>query len=297
MRNWFEVVPTPRRGMGWSAASWYNSIGQCSGEQSRLICAVPGADDGIVRGYCGTRGGPCTTTEGSAGFFHCCRPAVFGTTSAAPTGTTSGTGKGGSTTGTTSTTGTGKGGATTATGTGVCATQSRAGGSSYWRGVQTALCSRGFDPGIVDGVVGTNTRGAITRFQQSSGLTGSGRIDATTASALGVTAEAGQSSGGGGGRTTTPTTDPNTPSQTENAGFFSNFFNLRNPLFWLTLAGVATTVGGTAYYIHKRSKDRAGALAELSDTGLDRELAMVQAEQEQAAYEAKRIGSGKGRKK
>jgi peptidoglycan hydrolase-like protein with peptidoglycan-binding domain len=149
---------------------------------------------------------------------------------------------------------------------------------------------------VIDGVVGTNTRGAITQFQQSSGISATGRVDAATAAALGVAAETGQSSGGSS-RTTTPTTDPNTPPQTENAGFFSNFFNARNPLFWLTLAGVAATVGGTAYYIRKRGKDRAAGLAELSDTGLDRELAMVQAEQEQAAYEAKKLTPAKRRAK
>src|SRR5678815_4797007 len=52
------------------------------------------------------------------------------------------------------------------------------------RQVQTALRSRGFDPGPVDGVMGSKTTMAIRNFQLSQGLTPSGMMDEATMNAL-----------------------------------------------------------------------------------------------------------------
>jgi len=52
------------------------------------------------------------------------------------------------------------------------------------RQVQTVLRSRGFDPGLIDGVMGSKTIMAIRNFQLSQGLTPSGMMDEATMNAL-----------------------------------------------------------------------------------------------------------------
>jgi peptidoglycan hydrolase-like protein with peptidoglycan-binding domain len=64
--------------------------------------------------------------------------------------------------------------------------------------VQQALKAKGFDPGTTDGVMGAQTQQAIRNFQQANGLQATGRVDAQTAKALGVSTAAGQSRTGAG---------------------------------------------------------------------------------------------------
>ena len=52
--------------------------------------------------------------------------------------------------------------------------------------VQSALKSKGMDPGPEDGVMGPKTQSALREFQKSNNLQATGRLDEKTASALGV---------------------------------------------------------------------------------------------------------------
>jgi peptidoglycan hydrolase-like protein with peptidoglycan-binding domain len=52
------------------------------------------------------------------------------------------------------------------------------------RDAQRTLALLGFDPGPPDGVLGPRTKAAVTRFQQSQGLTSTGALDAKTRSTL-----------------------------------------------------------------------------------------------------------------
>src|SRR5690606_23697652 len=45
----------------------------------------------------------------------------------------------------------------------------------YVAGIQEALRMRGYDPGVVDGVAGPRTRGAIRRYQSAVGLPADGQ--------------------------------------------------------------------------------------------------------------------------
>ena len=56
--------------------------------------------------------------------------------------------------------------------------------------VQAALKSKGFEPGPIDGVMGTKTRTAIREFQKSNGLEPTGMLDEKTQEALGVKVDA-----------------------------------------------------------------------------------------------------------
>ena len=49
-----------------------------------------------------------------------------------------------------------------------------------------ALTARGFEPGKIDGAMGSRTRNALREFQRSVGLPSTGRIDAATIAALGL---------------------------------------------------------------------------------------------------------------
>jgi len=62
------------------------------------------------------------------------------------------------------------------------------------RQVQTALKSRGFDPGSIDGVMGPKTMMAIRNFQSSQGMTASGMINEPTLAALQIQPAAGSTS-------------------------------------------------------------------------------------------------------
>jgi peptidoglycan hydrolase-like protein with peptidoglycan-binding domain len=52
--------------------------------------------------------------------------------------------------------------------------------------VQETLRDKGFDPGPIDGVMGSQTRKAIRQYQKSENLPVTGHIDADTAGKLGV---------------------------------------------------------------------------------------------------------------
>lgn len=54
------------------------------------------------------------------------------------------------------------------------------------REVQQALVDKGYDPGPVDGIMGTRTRTAIREFQSDKGIPATGRLDEETQRALGV---------------------------------------------------------------------------------------------------------------
>jgi peptidoglycan hydrolase-like protein with peptidoglycan-binding domain len=52
--------------------------------------------------------------------------------------------------------------------------------------VQETLRDKGYDPGPIDGVMGSQTREAISQYQQSQNLPVTGHLDAETAGKLGV---------------------------------------------------------------------------------------------------------------
>lgn len=58
---------------------------------------------------------------------------------------------------------------------------------------QEALKNQGHDPGSIDGMMGPQTRQAISAFQKASGLKETGRLDAETAKKLGVQKESSSS--------------------------------------------------------------------------------------------------------
>jgi hypothetical protein len=55
--------------------------------------------------------------------------------------------------------------------------------------VQETLRDKGYDPGPADGVLGAQTREAISQYQKSENLTVTGHLDAQTAGKLGVKQE------------------------------------------------------------------------------------------------------------
>jgi peptidoglycan hydrolase-like protein with peptidoglycan-binding domain len=54
---------------------------------------------------------------------------------------------------------------------------------------QETLRDKGYDPGPIDGVLGPQTRGAISQYQKSENLPVTGHLDAQTAGKLGVEPE------------------------------------------------------------------------------------------------------------
>jgi peptidoglycan hydrolase-like protein with peptidoglycan-binding domain len=52
--------------------------------------------------------------------------------------------------------------------------------------VQETLRDKGYNPGPIDGVLGPQTRGAISQYQKSENLPDTGHLDAQTAGKLGV---------------------------------------------------------------------------------------------------------------
>ena len=52
--------------------------------------------------------------------------------------------------------------------------------------IQTALVSKGFNPGVVDGEFGAPTQSAVLQFQEAQGLTVDGQVGPETAAALGI---------------------------------------------------------------------------------------------------------------
>ncbi len=59
---------------------------------------------------------------------------------------------------------------------------------SFYEWVQRRLIAHGFDPGIVDGIWGRNTRAATIEFQTSRGLPPNGQLNEATVTALRATA-------------------------------------------------------------------------------------------------------------
>ncbi|MBI5162324.1 MAG: peptidoglycan-binding protein [Magnetospirillum sp.] len=54
------------------------------------------------------------------------------------------------------------------------------------RNVQQQLQQQGYDVGQIDGVMGPNTRQALSQFQRDNNMPASGRLDQQTMAALGV---------------------------------------------------------------------------------------------------------------
>lgn len=71
---------------------------------------------------------------------------------------------------------------------GAAAAPSRASGlsSNQVRDLQQELSSRGYDPGLVDGLWGQRTQAALRQFQQDQNLAANGRPDSQTMAALGM---------------------------------------------------------------------------------------------------------------
>ena len=140
----------------------------------------------------------------------------------------------------------------------------RSGGSTYWRSVQQKLCNLGYDPGVIDGLVGSNTRGAIRSLQSTVGFTPTGQVDGATGARLNVAAEATAvaTTGGGGGRTTTAPRGGEGEGENDdgNGSTGSGFFSLSNPTMWLTLAGVMLLGGGAVYGVVWYHKEQAAQL-------------------------------------
>ena len=59
--------------------------------------------------------------------------------------------------------------------------------SGVVRSAQQALNDQGYNAGTVDGVMGRHTEAAIRKFQSAKGLQATGKLDAATVAALGVT--------------------------------------------------------------------------------------------------------------
>jgi peptidoglycan hydrolase-like protein with peptidoglycan-binding domain len=61
-----------------------------------------------------------------------------------------------------------------------------AGDQDYTKKVQQTLRDKGYDPGPIDGHMGTQTRDAISQYQKAENLPVTGHLDAETAGKLGV---------------------------------------------------------------------------------------------------------------
>jgi peptidoglycan hydrolase-like protein with peptidoglycan-binding domain len=63
------------------------------------------------------------------------------------------------------------------------------------RAAQQALKDKGYDPGAVDGVMGSRTREAIKNFQTASNLKATGTLNSETREKLGIQSTASANSG------------------------------------------------------------------------------------------------------
>ena len=75
-------------------------------------------------------------------------------------------------------------------------------GPEQIRQAQMVLKQKGFDVGLVDGIMGPRTRKAVTAFQQQQGLQATGQIDQRTVTALGMATGSGQQDNLGRGSST-----------------------------------------------------------------------------------------------
>ena len=66
--------------------------------------------------------------------------------------------------------------------------------SSVIKQVQQKLSAAGHDAGPADGILGAKTQHALRDFQQAKGINATGQVDATTLTALGVSAGMGATS-------------------------------------------------------------------------------------------------------
>lgn len=280
-----------RKMTGMGALGW-NDVAVTYGCSSRrAVCGVPSAEGAwLESGGCVRQTGlDCRTTAGNDGEIYCCppnfplQPVTSTPTSTSTTSTSASTFKdpglleGGGW-------GVGIGGGEGTTQPfGACGARTVPGGTTYWRGIQEILCARGINPGPIDGIYGPQTAQGIKNYQASVGLPQTGIIDSATASRLGVQTSTGRSTGRSG------STTPPTPQEQEEilqASVFTDFFNLRNPIFWLAVAGILLTGAGMSYGVAKTSagKDKveaakgkmaaakseyAGALGGMSDEGLE----------------------------
>jgi peptidoglycan hydrolase-like protein with peptidoglycan-binding domain len=73
-----------------------------------------------------------------------------------------------------------------ARGTSSTSRMARGGSAANVKEAQQALKDKGYDPGPVDGVMGSKTKEAIKSFQSASNLQATGTLDAQTADKLGV---------------------------------------------------------------------------------------------------------------
>jgi len=80
------------------------------------------------------------------------------------------------------TTGSGSSGMSGSSGTAM----SNRGSGSHIKEVQQALKDKGYDPGPVDGVMGSKTKDALKSFQSASNLSATGTLNSETAEKLGV---------------------------------------------------------------------------------------------------------------
>ena len=59
---------------------------------------------------------------------------------------------------------------------------------------QKKLTSKGYDVGVVDGIMGTQTHAAIMKFQKDSAITPTGKLDEVTKQELGIVSQKKQGS-------------------------------------------------------------------------------------------------------
>lgn len=88
----------------------------------------------------------------------------------------------------------------------------RGGSAANVKEAQQALKDKGYDPGPVDGVMGTKTKDAIKSFQSASNLQATGTLDAQTADKLGV------HSGSSSSRSSSSSSSDNMKSSNTTAG-------------------------------------------------------------------------------
>ncbi len=91
------------------------------------------------------------------------------------------------------------------------------------RDVQSALVSRGYNTGGIDGVFGSATERAVISFQTSQGLVPDGVVGPATASALGLSGPEFGGGGGGGGVAGTVTVSTNGGGLNGRTGPGTNF--------------------------------------------------------------------------
>ena len=88
----------------------------------------------------------------------------------------------------------------------------RSGSAANVKEAQQALKDKGYDPGPVDGVMGTKTKDAIKSFQSASNLQATGTLDSQTADKLGVR------SGSSSSRSSSSSSSDNMKSSNTTAG-------------------------------------------------------------------------------